>query len=51
MMKKLYFIFLLLLCLPALTHAERIRILHGPYLQNVGETEATIVWEVNNESV
>ena len=51
MMKKLYFIFLLLLCLPVLTHAERIRILHGPYLQNVGETEATIVWEVNNESV
>ena len=31
--------------------AENIKILHGPYLQNVGETEATFVWEVNNPSI
>lgn len=31
--------------------AENIKILHGPYLQNVGETEVTFVWEVNNPSI
>lgn len=31
--------------------AENIKILHGPYLQNVGETEATFVWEVNTPSI
>ena len=31
--------------------AENIKILHGPYLQNVRETEATFVWEVNNPSI
>lgn len=31
--------------------ADNIRITHGPYLQNVGETEATIVWVTNRTSV
>lgn len=49
-MKRFYLLFFLL-CLPLLIKAEDIKILHGPYLQNVSETEATIVWEVNNESI
>ena len=35
--------------LPAQTFA--IKILHGPYLQSVGETEATIVWTTDSMSV
>ena len=31
--------------------ADGIRITHGPYLQNVTETEATIVWTTNRMSV
>lgn len=45
----LYFIFLF--CMPLWVVANNIQILHGPYLQNVGTTEATIVWEVSSESV
>lgn len=30
---------------------EDIKILHGPYLQNVTDTEATLVWISNNESI
>ncbi|MCE2617114.1 FN3 domain-containing metallophosphoesterase family protein [Phocaeicola oris] len=48
---KRFHLLLFLLCLPLLINAEDIKILHGPYLQNVSETEATIVWEVNNESI
>lgn len=35
---------------PLLAFSDEIKILHGPYLQNVYETEATIVWTTNNPS-
>lgn len=38
-------------CVSAAAWADGIRIMHGPYLQNVGETEATIVWVTNRVSV
>ncbi len=41
----------LLTGLPLSIQAESIKILHGPYLQNVGENEVTFVWEVNNPSI
>ena len=41
---------ILLAILPAAVSADGIAILHGPYLQNVYETEATIVWTTNNEA-
>lgn len=31
--------------------AETIRLLHGPYMQNIGATEATVVWEATRPSV
>ena len=31
--------------------ADGIAITHGPYLQNVGETEATFVWVANKPSI
>lgn len=36
--------------LPVAVWADGIAITHGPYLQNVYETEATIVWTTNNEA-
>lgn len=48
---KRFHLLLFLLCFLILINAEDIKILHGPYLQNISETEATIVWEVNNESI
>lgn len=50
-MKKANLFLLFLFCLPLLTLADGIKILHGPYLQNLSNTEVTIVWEVTNESV
>lgn len=52
MRTKLQFLLaaVLLMILPLCAHADGITILHGPYLQNVYETEATIVWSTNNES-
>lgn len=50
-MKKEHLFILLLLTLPLWTLASGIKILHGPYLQNLSSTEVTIVWEVTNESV
>ncbi len=41
---------MLLAILPTAVSADGIAILHGPYLQNVYETEATIVWTTNNEA-
>lgn len=46
----LLFAAVLLMMLPVATFADGIQILHGPYLQNVYETEATIVWTTNNAS-
>lgn len=45
--------FLLTLSMLALTSAsaQAIKILHGPYLQSVTETEATIVWVTDSQSV
>lgn len=41
-----------LFCLTLASYAdERIAISHGPYLQNVTETEATFVWMVNKPSI
>lgn len=39
-----------LLMLP-FTCVHAIKILHGPYLQDVSETEATIVWVTDSTSV
>ncbi|MCC8171563.1 MAG: metallophosphoesterase [Parabacteroides sp.] len=49
---KTLFLSLLCLCF-TLTGAaqERIAIQHGPYLQNLKETEVTIVWKANKPSV
>lgn len=46
----LLFLFSLLLNLPAFAQ-EDIRITHAPYLQNLGESEVTIVWTANKPSV
>ncbi len=51
-MKKLMFLMLCLVGVLASASAdERIAIKHGPYLQNVRETEATFVWLANKESI
>ena len=53
MKQKLHFIvFLLAACIavPAMSQ-QNIRIIHGPYLQNVGTDEATIVWITDKPSV
>ncbi len=34
-----------------LTAQDAIRLLHGPYLQNLKETEVTLVWEVSKVSI
>ena len=41
----------LLMLLVALPAWSDIKILHGPYLQNLGEREATIVWISDKPSV
>lgn len=52
-MKKLncFSLFLLLICLSTILVAQDIKITHGPYLQAVGEHEATIVWTTNVDAV
>ena len=44
-------LFILLLCLMQITTAKAIKIAHGPYLQDVGETEATFVWLSDSTSI
>ena len=44
-------LFILLLCLMQMTAAKAIKIVHGPYLQDVGETEATLVWLSDSTSI
>ena len=51
LMKKLYFN-LVCIFFPVLSFAqERIAIQHGPYLQNLKETEVSIVWKASKPSV
>lgn len=47
-MKKLLF---LLILLSIMKSAQAIKIVYGPYLQMVTETEATIVWVTDNKSL
>ena len=47
---KFLMLALLLAIVPAAAFADGTKILHGPYLQNVYETEATIVWTTNQPS-
>ncbi|MDR1633123.1 MAG: metallophosphoesterase family protein [Dysgonamonadaceae bacterium] len=42
------FLFCLLSCYSI---AQDVKITHGPYLQNVGEQEATIVWTTDNDAI
>ena len=44
-------LFILLLCLMQITTAQAITIVHGPYLQDVEETEATFVWLSDSTSI
>lgn len=45
------YILLILALLLQLTTAKAIKIVHGPYLQNVSENEATLVWEADCPSI
>ena len=42
---------LLICCAYSLSAQEDIKIIHGPYLQNMGEDEVTIVWLTNKNAV
>ena len=46
---KRIFLFVLAIC--GVYSAQAIKIIHGPYLQAVGETEATIVWITDVEAM
>ena len=51
-MKRIATTCLLILCIACCAFADgRFAIAHGPYLQNVRETEATIVWVANKPSI
>ncbi|MDR1718854.1 MAG: hypothetical protein LBR67_01860 [Dysgonamonadaceae bacterium] len=51
-MKTKYLFFLIFFALSKLVYAdEPIAITHGPYLQNLGSDEVTIVWTTNNVAV
>lgn len=50
-MKKILFILLALFLSAPSFAQEKISIQHGPYLQNLRETEVTIVWKANLPSV
>ncbi len=43
--------FILFLCFSLSGLAQEIKITHGPYIQAVGNNEATIVWTTNKEAV
>lgn len=47
---KLKFTFFLLI-FPVLLSAQGIKITNGPYLQDMGETQVTIVWLTNNDAL
>lgn len=48
---KHFFLLAAALCLLPVAALADIHIVRGPYLQNVGADEATVVWEADNESV
>lgn len=53
MKNKIYYciVLLLFICTSPLFAQGSIKIIHGPYLQNLGEREVTIVWISNTPSV
>lgn len=52
MTKKIVFTLLTLLLYPVFSsYAQDIKITHGPYLQNMKETEVTVAWETDQLSV
>ncbi len=48
MARKLFFLFF---NIPLFLFSQGIKITHGPYLQNMGENEVTIVWTTNNDAL
>lgn len=42
---------LLLILLPFVLFSQEIKIVNGPYIQKMGETEATIIWTTNNDAL
>ncbi|MDR2815078.1 MAG: metallophosphoesterase family protein [Proteiniphilum sp.] len=38
-------------CLPLFLFSQDIQITNGPYIQRIGETEATIIWTTNNDAI
>ena len=50
-MKLKVYIILFILILPVAIFAQDIKISHGPYIQSLGEDEATIVWTTDTEAV
>ena len=50
-MKTRLYLFSLLMFLAALPAWAEIKILHGPYLQNLGEREVTVVWVSDKPSI
>ena len=51
MIKRLIIAAIAVITAMAARGADHIGIIHGPYLQNVTDTEATIVWKANKPSV
>ncbi|MCC8147160.1 MAG: metallophosphoesterase [Bacteroidales bacterium] len=49
-MKTNILLLLLFVSLSALGN-ENLKVTHGPYLQNLGENEATIIWKTNKEAI
>ncbi|MDL2224412.1 metallophosphoesterase family protein [Bacteroidales bacterium OttesenSCG-928-M06] len=49
---KIYLLFsFLLLSLSVSSQEEKLKFTHGPYLQDVGESEATIIWKTNKPAI
>lgn len=42
---------LIFFCLPIFLFSQGIQITNGPYLQRIGENEATIIWTTNNDAI
>lgn len=50
-LKIIPFVFLFFLVFSLLGNAQDVRITHGPYIQALGENEATIVWTTDSSAV
>lgn len=50
-MKRFISIFLILAMASLAQAQEKFALIHGPYIQNVTDTEATVVWIASNESI